>query len=62
MKDPSAADAAGLDARRLAALAGELGLTPAELEAARAGITPGLEKIVLGALVRFEDALFEMSQ
>jgi hypothetical protein len=46
---------------RLASIATELGLTVEELVEARAGITPGLDETVVGGLVRFEDALFELS-
>jgi hypothetical protein len=51
-----------VDERRLTSIASELGLTVEELTAARSEITPGLDEIVVGGLVRFEDALFELSQ
>lgn len=66
MNEPGGSRAGGggssIDDRRLAALAGELGLTAAELEAARSVISPGLDTIVMGGLIRFEDALLEMSR
>lgn len=42
-------------------LAVELGLSVDELLAARREVTPGLDELVLGGLVRFEDALAELS-
>jgi hypothetical protein len=51
-----------VDERRLTSIAGELGLTVDELREVQAQITPGLAEAVLGGLIRFEDALFELSQ
>jgi hypothetical protein len=51
-----------VDDRRLASIASELGLTVEELLEARLEITPTLDETVVGGLVRFEDALFELSQ
>jgi hypothetical protein len=51
-----------VDDRRLASIASELGLTVEELLDARTEITPTLDETVVGGLVRFEDALFELSQ
>jgi hypothetical protein len=51
-----------VDDRRLASIASELGLTVDELAEARTEITPTLDETVLGGLIRFEDALFELSQ
>ena len=51
-----------MDERRLTSIAGELGLTVDELRQAQPGITPGLDEAVVGGLIRFEDALFELSQ
>jgi hypothetical protein len=51
-----------MDDRRLTSLATELGLSAEELVALRGEITPGLDDVVLGGLIRFEDALFELSQ
>jgi hypothetical protein len=51
-----------VDERRLTATASELGLTVDELREAQSQITPGLDEAVLGGLIRFEDALFELSQ
>jgi hypothetical protein len=51
-----------VDDRRLTSLAGELGLTVDELTEARAEITPGLDEAVVGGLIRFEDAFFELSR
>jgi hypothetical protein len=51
-----------VDERRLTSIAGELGLTVEELRQARSEITPGLDEAVVGGLIRFEDALFELSQ
>ena len=50
-----------MDERRLAAVAGELGLTPDELREAESRITPGIAEAVMGGLIRFEDALAELS-
>lgn len=51
-----------MDDRRLASIASELGLTLEELLEAQAEITATLDETVVGGLVRFEDALFELSQ
>jgi hypothetical protein len=51
-----------VDENRLTAIAGELGLTVDELRDARPQLTPGLDEAVLGGLIRFEDALFELSR
>lgn len=51
-----------MDDRRFASLAAELGLTADELRDAQAAITPGVAEAVAGGLIRFEDALFELSQ
>jgi hypothetical protein len=51
-----------VDERRLTSIAGELGLTVDELRQAQSEITPGLDEAVVGGLIRFEDALFELSQ
>jgi hypothetical protein len=51
-----------VDERRLAAIAGELGLTIDEVREAESVLTPGLDEAVVGGLIRFEDALFELSQ
>jgi hypothetical protein len=51
-----------VDESRLTSIAGELGLTVDELREAQEQITPGLAEAVLGGLIRFEDALFELSQ
>lgn len=51
-----------MDDRNLQSTASELGLTVEELAAARAEITAGLDDALMGGLIRFEDALFEMSQ
>jgi hypothetical protein len=51
-----------VDDRRLASIASELGMTVEELLEARAEITPTLDETIVGGLVRFEDALFELSQ
>ncbi len=51
-----------MDERRLTSIAGELGLTVDELRQAQSEITPGLDEAVVGGLIRFEDALFELSQ
>jgi hypothetical protein len=48
--------------RRLTSIAGELGLTVEELRAARAEITAGIDEAVMGGLILYEDALFELSQ
>ncbi len=46
----------------MTSIATEIGLTAEELRDARSEITPGLDEAVLGGLIRFEDALFELSQ
>lgn len=46
----------------MTSIAGELGLTVEELRDAQSQITPGLDEAVVGGLIRFEDALFELSQ
>jgi hypothetical protein len=46
----------------VASIASELGLSVEELIAARAEITAGLDETLVGGLVRFEDALFELTQ
>jgi len=51
-----------VDERRLASIAAELGLGAEELREARAEITPGLDESLVGGLIRFEDALFELSR
>jgi hypothetical protein len=51
-----------VDERRLTSIAGELGLSVDELHEAQGQLTPGLPEAVLGGLIRFEDALFELSQ
>jgi hypothetical protein len=51
-----------VDERRLASIANELGLTVDELLEARSEISPGLDEALVGGLIRFEDALFELSQ
>lgn len=51
-----------MEDRRLTSIAGELGLTDEELRAARAEITAGIDEAVMGGLILYEDALFELSQ
>jgi hypothetical protein len=51
-----------VDERRLTALAGELGLTVDELRELEPQLAPGVAAAVMGGLIRFEDALFELSQ
>lgn len=51
-----------MEDRRLTSIAGELGLTVEELRALRDDITEGLDAAVVGGLILFEDALFELSQ
>ncbi len=50
-----------MDERRLASIAAELGLSVDELRDARAEITAGIDEALVGRLIRFEDALFELS-
>ena len=50
-----------MDERRLTSIAGELGLTVEELRETDAALTPGLAEALVGGLIRFEDALFELS-
>jgi hypothetical protein len=51
-----------VEERRLAVLAADLGLTAEELQEVEAAATPGLAELLVGGLIRFEDALFELSQ
>jgi hypothetical protein len=51
-----------VDERRLTSIAGELGLTVDQLREAQSEITPGVDEALVGGLIRFEDALFELSQ
>jgi hypothetical protein len=51
-----------VDERRLISIAGELGLSVEELGEAEAELTPGLAEALMGGLIRFEDALLELSQ
>jgi len=51
-----------VDERRLTSIAAELGLSPDELRELRPQLTPGVDEAVVGGLIRFEDALFELSQ
>ncbi len=51
-----------MDERRLIAIAGELGLSVEELREAEVELTPSLAEALMGGLIRFEDALLELSQ
>ncbi|MGH7721349.1 MAG: hypothetical protein ACRENL_00760 [Candidatus Dormibacteria bacterium] len=51
-----------MEDQRLIAIAGELGLSADELLAARAELSPGVDDALMGGLIRFEDALFELSR
>ena len=51
-----------MDERRLTAMASELGLTVEELREAEAALAPGVAAALMGGLIRFEDALLELSQ
>jgi hypothetical protein len=51
-----------VEERRLISIAGELGLTVDELREAQPELTPGVAEAVMGGLIRFEDALLELSQ
>ena len=55
-------DNPAVDERRLTSIAGELGITVDELREAQTQISPGLDEALVGGLIRFEDALFELSQ
>ncbi len=50
-----------MDEQRLGALAAELGLTVDDLRDAQSDVTAGVPDALLGGLIRFEDALFELS-
>jgi hypothetical protein len=52
---------AAVDEQRLAMVAGELGMDVEQLRAAVADTTPGVLDSLLGGLIRFEDALLELS-
>ena len=51
-----------MEERRLASIAAELRLTVEELAEAHASITPGLDGALVGGIILYEDALFELSQ
>ena len=51
-----------MDERRLTAIAAELGISVDELREAVTALTPGVSDALVGGLIRFEDALFELSQ
>jgi hypothetical protein len=51
-----------VEERRLISIAGELGLTVDELREVQPELTPGVAEAVMGGLIRFEDALLELSQ
>jgi hypothetical protein len=51
-----------VDERRLISIAGELGLTADEMRELQPELTPGVAEAVMGGLIRFEDALLELSQ
>ncbi|HWF58565.1 MAG TPA: hypothetical protein VG520_09440 [Candidatus Dormibacteraeota bacterium] len=51
-----------MDERRRIAIASELGLSVEELREAEAELTPGLAEALMGGLIRFEDALLELSR
>jgi hypothetical protein len=51
-----------VDDRRLTAIAGELGLTVDELREGQPEISPGVDEAIMGGLIRFEDALIELSR
>jgi hypothetical protein len=51
-----------VDERRLISIAGELGLTVEDLREAERELTPGLAEALMGGLIRFEDALLELSE
>jgi hypothetical protein len=50
-----------VDEQRLASVAGELGVDVEQLRAAVVDTTPGVVDALLGGLIRFEDALLELS-
>lgn len=52
---------AAVDEQRLTAVAGELGLPVDSLREASELLTPGVVEALLGGLIRFEDALLELS-
>ncbi len=51
-----------MDEKRLISVAGELGLSVEQLRLAVADTTSGVAEALLGGLIRFEDALLELSQ
>jgi hypothetical protein len=51
-----------VDDQRLEMVAGELGMDVEQLRAAVADTTPGVVDALLGGLIRFEDALLELSE
>ena len=50
-----------MEERRLAATAGELDIPVEELRELMESTTPGLVEAIAGGLVRFEDALLDLS-
>jgi hypothetical protein len=59
---PGSRYTAAVDEQRLAMVAGELGMDVEQLRAAVMGTTPGVVDALLGGLIRFEDALLELSE
>lgn len=58
---PGSRYTAAVDEQRLASVAGELGVDVEQLRAAVVDTTPGVVDALLGGLIRFEDALLELS-
>jgi len=58
---PGSRYTAAVDEQRLATVAGELGMDVEQLRAAVADTTPGVVDALLGGMIRFEDALLELS-
>jgi hypothetical protein len=58
---PGSRYTAAVDEQRLAMVAGELGMDIEQLRAAVVDTTPGVLDALLGGLIRFEDALLELS-
>jgi uncharacterized protein YidB (DUF937 family) len=58
---PGSRYTAAVDEQRLATVAGELGMDVEQLRAAVVDTTPGVVDALLGGMIRFEDALLELS-
>jgi uncharacterized protein YidB (DUF937 family) len=58
---PGSRYTAAVDEQRLATVAGELGMDVEQLREAMVDTTPGVMDALAGGMIRFEDALLELS-